>query len=39
MKPEERYRPWKNLIPEELRVFVGAAIYIGVHKELQIKNY
>ena len=38
-KLEERCRPWKTLIPEELRVFVGAAIYMGVHKEPQIENY
>jgi hypothetical protein len=37
--PEERRRPWKNLIPEELRVFVGAAIYMGIHKEPQIEDY
>jgi hypothetical protein len=36
---EERHQPWKNLIPEELRVFVKAAIYIGVHKEPQIEDY
>jgi Transposase IS4 len=27
------------MIPEELRVFVGALIYMGIHKEPQIKDY
>ena len=36
---KERHRAWKNMIPEELRVFVGALIYMGIHKEPQIKDY
>ena len=36
---EERQRPWKDLIPEELRVFIGAMIYMGVHYEPQIEDY
>ena len=27
------HREWKDLIPEELRVFVGALVYIGIHQE------
>ena len=36
---EERRREWRDLILDELRVFVGATIYIGVHQELQIKDH
>ena len=36
---EKRQREWVDLIPYELRVFVGAIIYMGVHEEPQIESY
>ena len=35
----ERQRPWTDLIPDELRVFIGATIYMGIHQEPQIKDF
>jgi len=35
----EIHREWRDLISEELRVFIGALIYMGVHKEPQIPQY
>jgi hypothetical protein len=37
--PKERQRSWKNMILDELRVFVGVLIYMGMHKEPQIEDY
>ena len=36
---EERHREWTNLLVEELYVFIGAIIYIGVHEELEVSMY
>ncbi|OCK99140.1 uncharacterized protein K441DRAFT_653614, partial [Cenococcum geophilum 1.58] len=35
----ERAREWTDLLVEELYVFLGAIIYIGVHEEPQIEMY
>jgi hypothetical protein len=32
-------REWSNLLVEELYVFIGAIIYMGVHKEPQTPTY
>ena len=36
---EERAREWTDLVVEELYVFVGIMIYMGVHNEPQIEMY
>jgi hypothetical protein len=36
---QERAREWTNLLVEELYVFIGAIIYMGVHEEPQIPMY
>ena len=36
---EERARQWMDLLLEELYVFIGAIIYIGVHDEPQVEIY
>jgi hypothetical protein len=36
---QERAREWTDLLLEELYVFLGAIIYMGVHKEPQIEMY
>ena len=36
---EERLREWSDMFIEELHVFIGAIIYMGVHKESQIHMY
>ena len=36
---EENAREWTNLLVEELYVFLGAIIYMGVHEEPQIRMY
>jgi hypothetical protein len=36
---EEGMRKWIDLLMEELHVFIGAIIYIGVHKEPKIPIY
>ena len=36
---EERAREWTDLLVEELHVFLGAIIYMGVHEEPQIEMY
>ncbi|PMD52736.1 uncharacterized protein K444DRAFT_704011 [Hyaloscypha bicolor E] len=36
---EERVREWTDLLLEELHVFLGAIIYMGVHDEPQIEIY
>jgi hypothetical protein len=36
---QERAREWTDLLVEELYVFLGAIIYMGVHKEPQIGMY
>jgi hypothetical protein len=37
--PQERVREWSDLLIKELRVFLSAIIYIGIHKEPQVKMY
>ncbi|PMD42399.1 hypothetical protein L207DRAFT_622423 [Hyaloscypha variabilis F] len=37
--PQERVRGWTNLLVEELYVFIGSIIYMGVHEEPQAKIY
>ena len=36
---EERLREWNTLLVEELYVFIGAIIYMGVHSEPNISIY
>jgi len=36
---QERAREWTDLLVEELYVFLGAIIYMGVHEEPQIGMY
>ena len=36
---QERAREWTDLLVEELYVFLGAIIYMGVHKEPQVEMY
>jgi len=36
---KEGLREWSNLLVEELYVFIGAIIYIGVHEEPQVSMY
>ena len=36
---EERAREWTDLLVEELHVFLGAIIYMGVHQEPQLEMY
>jgi hypothetical protein len=36
---QERQREWDPLIPEELYVFLGVIIYIGIHLEPSISMY
>jgi hypothetical protein len=36
---EERQREWHDLVVEELYVFIGAIIYMGIHKEPDISMY
>ena len=39
---QERAREWTDLLVEELYVFLGAIIYIGVHEDIeeaQVKMY
>ena len=36
---EERVRKWDTLIMEELYVFIGALIYIGIHEEPRLDMY
>jgi hypothetical protein len=36
---QERAREWTDLLVEELYVFLGAIIYMGVHEEPQIEMY
>ena len=36
---QERAREWRDLLLEELYVFLGAIIYMGVHEEPQIEMY
>ena len=36
---QERAREWTDLLVEELYVFLGVIIYMGVHKEPDIKTY
>jgi hypothetical protein len=38
-KVEERVREWDNLIVEELYVFIGAIIYMGIHEEPNLAMY
>jgi hypothetical protein len=38
-KNQERQREWNNLIADELYVFIGALIYMGVHHEPNISMY
>jgi hypothetical protein len=37
--PQERAREWTDLLVEELYVFLGAIIYMGVHEEPAIEMY
>jgi hypothetical protein len=37
--PQERAREWTDLLIEELYVFLGAIIYMGIHEEPQIEMY
>jgi hypothetical protein len=37
--PQEWARPWSDLLVEELYVFIGTIIYMGVHEEPQIEMY
>jgi hypothetical protein len=39
LKQEERQREWVDLLPEELRVFLGAVIYMGVYDAPYTANY
>jgi hypothetical protein len=36
---QERAREWTDLLVEELYVFLGAIIYMGVYEEPQIEMY
>jgi hypothetical protein len=36
---EENQREWTDLLVEELYVFIGAIIYMGVHEEPEIPMY
>ena len=36
---QERAREWTNLLIDELYVFIGTIIYIGVHEEPAVKIY
>jgi hypothetical protein len=36
---EEHTRPWTPTCANEIKVFVGILIYMGVHKEPQIEHY
>jgi hypothetical protein len=36
---QERAREWRDLLLEELYVFLGAIIYMGVYEEPQIEMY
>jgi hypothetical protein len=38
-KPEERQREWYKLVVEELYVFLGSIICIGIHEEPEISMY
>lgn len=37
--PQEKAREWRDLVEEELYVFLGAIIYMGVHEEPQVEMY
>ncbi|KAF8865052.1 hypothetical protein BDZ45DRAFT_471799 [Acephala macrosclerotiorum] len=37
--PQERAREWTDLLVEELYVFIGAIIYMGVHEEPKTELY
>jgi hypothetical protein len=37
--PQERAREWTDLLVEELYVFLGVVIYMGIHDEPQIEMY
>lgn len=36
---ENKQREWDDMLAHELRVFIGAIIYMGVHVEPQIEDY
>jgi hypothetical protein len=36
---DEGLREWSDLLVEELYVFIGVIIYMGVHKEPQTRMY
>ena len=36
---QERAREWRDLLVEELYVFLGTIIYMGVHEEPQVEMY
>lgn len=36
---QERAREWHNIVPEEIYVFLGVLIHIGIHKEPRIDMY
>jgi hypothetical protein len=36
---EERQREWTDLLVEELYVFIGGIIYMGVYKEPEVSMY
>ena len=38
-KLEERQRSWTSLVKEELYVFIGSLIYMGIHTEPEISMY
>src|SRR4051794_3906179 len=33
LNKEEQQRKWTQLVPAELRIFIGAVIYMGIHYE------
>jgi hypothetical protein len=39
MQKDERQRPWSDVIYQDIMVFIGVVIYIGVHLEANIASY
>jgi hypothetical protein len=39
MQKDERQRPWSNVIYQDIMVFIGVVIYIGVYLEANIASY
>jgi hypothetical protein len=39
MQKDERQREWRDIIHEDIMVFIGVVIYMGVHLEADISSY